>query len=211
MSDESPSGFEVATTFGKSIRTRRRIVDVAHDLFTERGFDNVTVSQIADAVGVTERTIYRHFESKEDLLLVWIDEAIPRYLALVRQRPANEDHFSACCEAFVALVGSDEGSPVSPFLVAADSASMSVTPRALAKLIAWEGALSACLANRAKESPYAPSLSTQLAASMVMNTLHFSLRQFVLKQSSVRRRLSHAELSDVGRSVFSTLRTLVHQ
>lgn len=49
-------------------RTRNRILETAYDLFYRRGFVRVTLDDIADKTGVTKRTLYYHFESKDALL-----------------------------------------------------------------------------------------------------------------------------------------------
>lgn len=48
---------------------RARISDAAIDLFAERGFDKVTVEQIAEAVGISTRSFNRYFPTKEDAVL----------------------------------------------------------------------------------------------------------------------------------------------
>jgi AcrR family transcriptional regulator len=48
--------------------TRRRIAQAAFRLFARRGFDSVTVVEVAAAAGVTEKTVFNHFRSKEDLV-----------------------------------------------------------------------------------------------------------------------------------------------
>lgn len=50
-------------------RTRERITSMALTLFTERGFDAVTVNEIAAAAGVSHMTVFRHFPGKEDLVV----------------------------------------------------------------------------------------------------------------------------------------------
>lgn len=47
---------------------RRTISSVAMELFAARGFDEVTISQIADAAGVSKMTVTNHFARKEDLV-----------------------------------------------------------------------------------------------------------------------------------------------
>lgn len=49
--------------------TGRRIQDIALSLFETRGFDAVTVEAVAAAAGVSPMTVYRHFGSKENLVL----------------------------------------------------------------------------------------------------------------------------------------------
>jgi mycofactocin system transcriptional regulator len=51
--------------------SRERIAQVALDLFAKRGFEETTVDDIADALGVGRRTIFRYFPSKNDM--VWGD------------------------------------------------------------------------------------------------------------------------------------------
>ncbi|MGX1223343.1 helix-turn-helix domain-containing protein [Streptomyces ambofaciens] len=50
--------------------TQRMIQAVAVRLFTERGYDAVTVADVAEAASVSPMTVYRHFPTKEDLVLV---------------------------------------------------------------------------------------------------------------------------------------------
>jgi AcrR family transcriptional regulator len=49
--------------------TRERILDVALDLFTEKGFDKTSLREIAEQLGVTKAALYYHFASKEDILM----------------------------------------------------------------------------------------------------------------------------------------------
>jgi AcrR family transcriptional regulator len=49
-------------------QTRAAIADVAVALFAERGFSETTMDDVADAAGVSRRTAYRHFPSKDDLV-----------------------------------------------------------------------------------------------------------------------------------------------
>jgi AcrR family transcriptional regulator len=48
--------------------TRRRLLDVALDLFAERGYDGTSLQMIADKVGVTKAAVYYHFRTKADIL-----------------------------------------------------------------------------------------------------------------------------------------------
>ncbi|MGC7094578.1 TetR/AcrR family transcriptional regulator [Amycolatopsis lurida] len=70
--------------------TRRRIADVALGLFVERGFDHVTIAEVAEKADVSVNTVYNYFATKEDLVLP-PDEASPDRLAdMVRGRAAGE-------------------------------------------------------------------------------------------------------------------------
>src|SRR5881392_4211100 len=63
----------------KKARTRREIADSAMQLFAQRGFDHVTVAQVAEAAGVSEKTVFNYFPTKEDL---FFDEVPAREAAL---------------------------------------------------------------------------------------------------------------------------------
>jgi AcrR family transcriptional regulator len=49
--------------------TRDRILDVALDLFTAKGFDGTSLREIAEELGVTKAALYYHFASKDDILM----------------------------------------------------------------------------------------------------------------------------------------------
>jgi AcrR family transcriptional regulator len=53
--------------------TRRRILEVAYDLFYRDGFARAGVDAIAEAAGITKRTLYYHYESKDALLAAVLD------------------------------------------------------------------------------------------------------------------------------------------
>jgi AcrR family transcriptional regulator len=54
-------------------KTRRRIIDAAYALFYRQGFTRVSVDAIAAEAGVTKRTLYAHFDSKDALLAAVLD------------------------------------------------------------------------------------------------------------------------------------------
>ncbi|MEV8350097.1 TetR/AcrR family transcriptional regulator [Streptomyces niveus] len=53
----------------KKRRTRQLLVDTSLELFTERGFGNVTLDELCDSVEVSKRTFFRYFTSKEDVAM----------------------------------------------------------------------------------------------------------------------------------------------
>ena len=65
-------------------QTRRRILDAAYELFYRKGFSRVGVDEIAAFAGVTKRSLYYHFRSKDELLASVFD--LHHELALARIR-----------------------------------------------------------------------------------------------------------------------------
>ena len=68
-------------------RTRLSISDVATRLFIERGFENVTVAEIAGAAQVSVKTVFNYFSSKEELFFDRTDDVRDALLDAVRERP----------------------------------------------------------------------------------------------------------------------------
>jgi AcrR family transcriptional regulator len=54
---------------GRRERTRARVLACALDLFERQGFEQTTVGQIAEAAGVTQMTVFRHFATKDSLVV----------------------------------------------------------------------------------------------------------------------------------------------
>ena len=52
----------------KAAETRQQIIDAAYSLFYQIGFIRTGVDAIADAAGITKRTLYQHFKSKDELI-----------------------------------------------------------------------------------------------------------------------------------------------
>jgi AcrR family transcriptional regulator len=97
----------------KKRAAREAIATTARRLFAERGFDAVTVAEVAAAADVSEKTVYNHFPTKEDLAFAGREEGIAQFVAALEQRPPEHsvlDVFRALThhtlEVFIA--GGDE-------------------------------------------------------------------------------------------------------
>ena len=90
--------------------TRARIVDAAAELFAERGFDAVSVLEIAKRAGVVEKTVFNHFPVKEGLVFDADPPMREALLAAVRRRPSGES-VAAAAGTFVVTAMSMLGAP----------------------------------------------------------------------------------------------------
>jgi AcrR family transcriptional regulator len=70
----------------KKLQTRRHIADTAIRLFAQRGFDAVTVDEVAQAAEVSKKTVFNYFPTKEDLVFDRAHEKEASLVALVRER-----------------------------------------------------------------------------------------------------------------------------
>ena len=89
----------------KKQRTRELIAETARGLFVQRGFDSVTVAEIARASEVSEKTVFNYFPTKEDLVYWRLEAFEAQLLAAIRERPAG----TSALEAFGRFLTSQRG------------------------------------------------------------------------------------------------------
>ncbi|NNC11941.1 TetR/AcrR family transcriptional regulator [Planctomonas sp. JC2975] len=86
---------EVAGVTSAKQRRRKRISDAATMLFGERGFDAVSIADIAEASGVSKMTVTNHFALKEDLIFDEFDDEVRR----IRDVVTGADGIAAAVDA----------------------------------------------------------------------------------------------------------------
>ncbi|MCW2536150.1 MAG: Transcriptional regulator, TetR family [Modestobacter sp.] len=159
-------------------QTREAIVDAAAALFSERGFDSVSVQQIAQRAGVVEKTVFNHFPVKEGLVFEADPPMRAALVEAVRRRPAGES-VAAAAGGFVVAAISQLGSPAA----AAGVAEMARVVRGSRTLQAREreilGTLTDTLAEQitVETRPAAGDLEPWLAANAVLG-LYSALMEF---------------------------------
>jgi AcrR family transcriptional regulator len=79
----------------KKEQTRQVISDIARRLFLERGFDSVTVAEIAREADVAEKTVFNYFPAKEDLFYGRLEEFEEELLDAIRERESGESVIAA--------------------------------------------------------------------------------------------------------------------
>lgn len=89
----------------KKEQTRRLIADTAWRLFTERGFDRVTVAEVAREAQVAEATVFNYFPGKEDLFYSRLEAFGASLIETVRTRPPGEPALAAWRRALLAEGG----------------------------------------------------------------------------------------------------------
>jgi len=91
----------------KKAATRKTISDVATMMFLERGFDNVSIREVADAADVSPTTVFAHFPQKEALVFDEDDEQRDRLVSAVRDRPDGITINRAIRDFYTAEVGAN--------------------------------------------------------------------------------------------------------
>ncbi len=80
--------------------TRDALIQAAMGLFAAKGFEHTAVHEITEAVDVSERTFFRYFASKEDLVLSFIRDRMTAFAQALAARPAGEEPLAAARNAF---------------------------------------------------------------------------------------------------------------
>jgi AcrR family transcriptional regulator len=136
---------------------RERLVVAAVDLFTEQGYDDTTVAQIAERAGVTRSTFFRHFSDKREVLVAG-QETLGRLLAEgIGEAPATASPLEAVAAGLERA--SNEMGPMNrelgPRLKAAVAASAELQERDALKSIGLAAAMTAALVARGVPDPTA--------------------------------------------------------
>jgi AcrR family transcriptional regulator len=79
----------------KKEQTRRLIAETARRLFAERGFDAVTVAEVAREADVSQATVFNYFPTKEDLFYSGLEAFEEALLSAIRNREPNESVLDA--------------------------------------------------------------------------------------------------------------------
>jgi AcrR family transcriptional regulator len=79
----------------KKQRTRQLLSETARRLFSERGFEQVSIAEIAREAEVSEQTVFNYFPSKEDLVYSGLETFEGQLLAAIRDRPPGQTVIAA--------------------------------------------------------------------------------------------------------------------
>jgi len=96
----------------KKQRTREEIAAAAMGLFRERGFDSVTVAEIAHAAEVSEKTVFNYFPAKEDLILHRGQEHTEALIVAIRELTPGGSVVTPFLRATEKLLDAVENEPV---------------------------------------------------------------------------------------------------
>jgi AcrR family transcriptional regulator len=135
-------------------RTAADLEEAALALFCERGFDAVTVDDIAAAADVSRRTFFRYFASKEDVILSDHPKRLDELQAALDRRPADEPALTALRHAILSLAGSlqeDREHMLRRFRVVTTTPALEA--RSLCLQRNWEAAVTEMLAARMAVNP----------------------------------------------------------
>jgi AcrR family transcriptional regulator len=142
---------------------RGRLLKAALELYGERGFEQTTVAEIAERAGLTERTFFRHFADKREVLFAGAEVLQARMTSAVADAPDHAAPIEAAA-AGIAAAGAliQEGGELPRQRQSIIAASVELQERELIKLASLAAALAEVLRSRGVTEPEA-SLAAEAA------------------------------------------------
>jgi AcrR family transcriptional regulator len=146
--------------------SRGRLEQAALELFAERGFENTTVAEIAERAGLTERTFFRHYSDKREVLFAGGDDFQALFVEPIAAAPASLppiDAVAAGLEAAAAML--EQRREFAGRRQAIITANAELRERELIKLASLSAAIADTLRERGLADP-AASLTAEVAIAV---------------------------------------------
>jgi len=183
----------------KRLANREAIRAAALRLFMDRGFDAVSVEQVAEAADVSPSTVYRNFPTKEDLVLGRLAERQAELIDLLDERPGGTTIWELLWNTTLAwLPAADQQR-----LLRSEVALMDATPALMARLhqmmADWEVPISARLAIRCGRP--ATDLELRQLTALYCATIRIVIREWAAGNTG-------DDIGDFGRDAVEALRHL---
>lgn len=169
----------------KKSRTYAALVEAGVELFASRGFDETTTVDIAERADVSQRTLFRHFPSKEAVLYGDMDELLFALRDALAARPDGEAVLTVVREAIMALAPKFEQHRERLLLqarLAAAYPSVSAYSRATVQL-GWEREIIAATADRLGVDPLLDP-RPEIIAGATMSAVRIATRQWTLSEGA---------------------------
>jgi AcrR family transcriptional regulator len=184
---------------------RGRLAEAALKLYAEQGFERTTVTEIAEAAGLTERTFFRHYADKREVLFAGTEMALDMLTRAIAEAPASAstmEAVGAALESFGAFFQED------PERVrrrdAVVSASAELRERELVKLDAFASAMVGALRERGT-----PLLTASLAAEAGIAAFKVAYAHWVAAEPDKTGRTDEQELPQLVRKALTELQEIV--
>lgn len=176
---------------------RERLQKAALELYAARGYEETTVAEIADAAGLTERTFFRYFVDKREVIFAGEDDFQQAFVRGIATGPADATPLEVVASAVTAVdFFSDERRAYSRQRQSVIAATPGLQERELLKLAALGAALAAALRERGVPEPTAT-----LSAQSGVTVFSVAFQQWISEGET-------RSLHEIEREMFAQLTTL---
>lgn len=160
--------------------TRQELTRVGLELFLQQGFANTTIDQIVEPLGISKRTFFRYFATKEDMVFEWQAEMTPAFVDELNSRPRGETPFKAISETLLSLASRINTNPELGFaLMRLCKETPSLAGRNMEQRMVWELALTDALIAREGQRGM-PRLKARIIVGMAMTAWTAALDEWYL-------------------------------
>lgn len=169
----------------KKSRTYAALAQAGAELFASRGFDETTTNDIAERADVSQRTLFRHFASKEAVLYGDTDEVVFALRDALASQPHDTPVLTVVHNAIASLAENFEEHRDQRLLqarLAASYPSVSAYSRATVQL-GWEREIIAAVADRLAVDPLVDP-RPEIIAGATMSAVRVATRQWTLSQGN---------------------------
>lgn len=184
----------------KKSKTRVELMEAGAELFAANGFDETTTTDIAERADVSQRTLFRHFRTKEALLYGDMDELLLELRGALQDRPNDEPVLSALREAMLSLADNFERNRDRRLLqgkLAAAYPSVSAYSRATVQA-SWEREIISAMAARLRVDPTVDP-RPEVIAGATMSAIRIATRQWTASEGRANYiELVHNALEAIG-------------
>ncbi|MGW5112255.1 helix-turn-helix domain-containing protein [Nocardia sp. NPDC004123] len=188
--------------------TRQALQAAADRLFAERGYSATTIREISDQAGVNERTFFRYFAGKEELLVDELITRLPLLTDQIRARPNDEAPLVAVQRAVLGLIQPNRGrirpTVLSVYLEQRSEAGLGLSGLSLA--LRFEEAIAAAIGDRLSRMDPVPA-DLDFLADLYGRTAVAVLRSVLLRDRQLRMQDadSRPDLIELIEQAFSAL------
>ncbi len=154
-----------------------RLAEAAMELFAERGYEGTTVAEIAARAGLTERTFFRHYADKREVLFDGGGQMQELLTGAAAGAPAGAEPIEAAAvalEAVSSVLDERRGREFARRRQAVIAANPELQERELGKLASWSHALAAALQERG-----APPATANLVAEVALAVFRAAFERWV--------------------------------
>jgi len=176
----------------KKVRTRAAISEAAISLFIEHGFDQVSITQVAEAADVSRRTLFAYFPTKEDLVVHRFADHEDEPARVVRARPAGQSPLAALHEHYLNALRAHD--PVTGLTDVPDVLHLygllRSAPQLMARMLQFNESSETQLAAALHETADTAELPARLAAAQIVSV------QWTLSMTNYEHAIAGARAND---------------
>lgn len=146
---------------------RARVAEIAFNLFAERGFEQTTAAEAAEAAGISRASFFRYFASKEEAVYVAQEATGLKIAAAVAARPADEPTWPALHRGFHSAIEEYVHDPVTALArIRLTRETPSLRAHQLERQAQWRELIGKALAGRVHGSAHDLKVEAVVAAAL---------------------------------------------